>query len=128
MTDHDSGFVVAIVDDDESVLKSLQYLLESADYAPRLFSSGSALLDSGCLTEIDCVISDIDMPEMDGFELLRAIHRARPGLPAILITGYPDRLKRLPPSGESTRRVLTKPFAGAELLAAVREAQRKHHD
>jgi FixJ family two-component response regulator len=128
MTDHDSGFVVAIVDDDESVLKSLEYLLESADYAPRLFTSASALLDSGCLTEIDCVISDIDMPDMDGFELLRAIHAARPGLPAILITGYPDRLKRLPQFGGSHRRVFTKPFAGPELLAAVRDAQREHGD
>ena len=126
--DHHSGFVVAIVDDDESVLKSLEYLLESADYAPRLFTSATALLDSGCLTEIDCVISDIDMPDMDGFELLRAIQKARPGLPAILITGYPDRLKRLPPFGGRNPRFFTKPFAGPELLAAVRDALQDQHD
>ena len=104
MTDHDSGFVVAIVDDDESVLKSLEYLLESADYAPRLFTSGSALLDSGCLTEIDCVISDIDMPTMDGFELSQAVHEARPDLPIVLITGHPEMLDRLPAAGAGHHR------------------------
>jgi FixJ family two-component response regulator len=122
MTDRPSGFVVAVVDDDQGILQSLEYLLESADYAVRLFPSGTELLDSSCLSEIDCLISDIDMPGMDGFELLRLVHAARPGLPIILITGYPDTLKRLPPLGGSNPRSFTKPFHGPELLAAVTDA------
>jgi len=122
MTDHPSGFVVAVVDDDQSILRSLEYLLESADYAVRPFTSGTALLGSGCLPEIDCLISDIDMPGMDGFELLRLIHAIRPGVPAIFITGYPDKLKRLPPLGERNLRFFTKPFDGPELLTAVSDA------
>ena len=101
MTEHTSSFVVAVVDDEHSILQSLEYLLESADYAVRLFTSATALLESGCLPQIDCLISDIDMPGMDGFELLRLVNAARPGLPTILITGYPDRLKRLPPLAEA---------------------------
>jgi FixJ family two-component response regulator len=124
MTDSRSAFVVAVVDDDQSILRSLEYLLESADYAARLFTSARALLDSGCLPEIDCLISDIDMPGMDGFELLRLVHAARPGLPTILITGYPDTLKRLPPLDGSNPRFFTKPFQGPELLAAVGDALR----
>jgi len=124
MTDQPSSSVVAVVDDDQSILRSLEYLLESADYAVRLFASGAELLDSGCLPEIDCLISDIDMPGMDGFELLRLVHAARPGLPTILITGYPDRLKRPPPFGGSNLRFFTKPFQGPELLAAVSDALR----
>ena len=128
MTDHDSGFVVAIVDDDESILTSVGSLLESADYVARLFTSGTALLDSGCLIEIDCVISDVDMPDMDGAGLLRAIHDVRPGLPTIVITGYPDRLKRLPRFAVNNPRCFTKPFAGSELLAAVHDALEPNRD
>jgi len=127
MTDQPSDFVVAVVDDDQSILLSIEYLLESADYTVRVFTSASALLDSGCLTEVDCLISDIDMPGMDGFELLRLVHAVRPGLPAILITGYPDTLKRLPQLGGSNPRIFTKPFQGPQLLAAVHDALRNSH-
>lgn len=124
MTAQLSGFVVAVVDDDQSILRSIEYLLESADYAVRVFSSGAELLDSGCLPDMDCLISDIDMQGMDGFELLRLVHTARPGLPTILITGYPETLKRLPPLGGGKPRFFTKPFPGSELLAAVTDALR----
>jgi FixJ family two-component response regulator len=119
MTVRPPGFVIAVVDDDESILWSVEYLLESADYAVRSFPSAAALLDSGDLQKIDCLISDIDMPGMDGFELLGQIHVARPGLPTIVITGYPDRLKRLPPFDWINPRLFTKPFQTEELLAAV---------
>lgn len=112
------------MDDDQRILQSLESLLESADYAVRLFTSGTALLESACLPEIACLISDIDMPGMDGFELLRRVHAIRPGLPTILITGYPDTLKRLPLLGGTNPRVFTKPFEGRELLAAVGDAIR----
>jgi FixJ family two-component response regulator len=122
MTDQPTARVVAVVDDDPGILRSLEYLLESADYAVRLFASGSQLMDSGCLPQIGCLISDIDMPGMDGFELLRQVHAARPGLPIVLITGYPETLKRLPTLGDSKARCFTKPFQGPELLAAIGES------
>lgn len=122
MSDQPSARVVAVVDDDPGILRSLEYLLESADYAVRLFTSGTQLVDSGVLPRIDCLISDIDMPGMDGFELLRQVHAARPGLPIILITGYPETLKRLPALWDSKPRCFTKPFQGPELLAAIGES------
>lgn len=115
-------FVVAVVDDDQGILQSLEYLLASADYAVRLFASAAALLESGCLAQIDCLISDVDMPGMDGFELVRQVRSARPQLPIILITGYPDRVARLPALGGSKPRLFMKPFQGHELLEAVSEA------
>jgi len=53
-------FTVAVVDDDEGILRSLEHLLESADYGVRLFKSAAALLHSGFLVEIDCLISNIE--------------------------------------------------------------------
>jgi FixJ family two-component response regulator len=124
MTQPARGYLVAVVDDDPSILRSLGYLLESADYRARLFASGAELVEAGCLAEIDCLVSDIDMPGIDGFELLRQVHDARPGLPVVLITGYPETIKRLPAQGAGKPRVFTKPFRGPELLAAISEALR----
>jgi FixJ family two-component response regulator len=125
-TDQPSAFVVAVLDDDQSGLRWLGYLLESKNYAVRLFTSGTALLDSGRLAEIACLISDIDMRGMDGIELLGRIHALHPGLPTILITGYPDRLERLPPLGSIYPGLFTKPFQAEELLAAVRDISLLH--
>ena len=107
------------------ILESLEILLESADYGVRLFSSATALLESGCLAEIDCLISDIGMPVMDGFELVRVVQAARPGLPVILVTGHPDLLNRSPPDRPGHYRLFKKPFDGQELLTAVGDALRR---
>ena len=124
MTDHPPGFTIAVVDDDAGILKSLGDLLESADHAVHLFASGTTLLESGCLIQIDCLISDIDMPVMDGIELIRVAHVARPTLPIIVITGHPHMLNRLPPVCSGYYRLFTKPFNGQELLTAVSDALR----
>lgn len=122
MTVRSSGFVVAVVDDDQSILRSLECLLESADYSVRLFTSATAMLESDCLQEIDCLISDVDMPGTDGFELARLVRATRPSLPIILITGYPDRLTQLPALAGSKPHLFTKPFQGHELLEALNDA------
>ena len=119
MADHPRHSVIAVVDDDPGILESIESLLNSADYEVRLFSSAAALLESGGLPEIDCLISDVAMPLMDGFELARAVRTARPALAVILITGRPDLLRRSPLDGLGEYRVFKKPFDGRELLAAV---------
>ena len=115
-------FVIAVVDDDRSVLESLETLLVSAEYDVRLFPSATALLESGGLREIDCLISDVGMPVIDGFELARTVHSARPQLPVILITGLPDLLKRPPPDVPGHYRLFKKPYNGPELLKTVGDA------
>jgi FixJ family two-component response regulator len=127
MTDHLPGSIIAVVDDDWRTLESLQSLLESADYSVRLFASGTALVDSGCISVIACLISDISMPVMDGFELARVVHAARPGLPIILITARADMLSRLPPVAPGHYRLFKKPFDGEELLTAVSDSVRDSH-
>lgn len=127
MTDHPPGFTIAVVDDDRRILESLTNLLESADYGVRSFASAAALVESDCLAEIDCIISDIDMPMMDGLELLRVVRAGRPELPVLIITGHPEMLNRLPAIGPGHYRSFTKPFDGQELLTAVSDALQNPH-
>ena len=122
MTNQPTGVVIAVVDDDRRILEALEILLESADYAVRSFASATALLASGCLAKVDCLISDIDMPVMDGFEVLRVVRAERPELPIILITGVPDIPDRLPPVGAGNYLLFKKPFDGQELLTAITDA------
>jgi FixJ family two-component response regulator len=119
MTDHPRRSVIAVVDDDPGMLQSIESLLNSTDYEVRLFSTAEALLESGVLPDIDCLISDVAMPVMDGFELARAVQAARPALPVILITGRPDLLRRSALERLASHHVFKKPFDGQELLTAV---------
>ena len=125
MRDHAPSFIVAVVDDDRRILESLQALLESANYVVRVFDSAQAMLESECLSEIDCLISDVGMPVMDGFELARAVLAARPKLPVILISGRSDAIARASESRNDRLPLFRKPFDGSELLAAVAGALQK---
>jgi FixJ family two-component response regulator len=122
MIKHPPPYIVAVVDDDPSLLQSIRILLESEDHLVRLFASAAALLESGCLAASDCVISDITMPVMNGLDLLQAIHASSPGLPVIFVTGHPEMLDGLALDGAQPFRVFTKPFKGQELLKAIRDA------
>ena len=103
------------------MLESLGNLLESAGHDVRLYSAATALYAQGNLSEIDCLISDIGMPDMDGFELQRWANATRPDLPVILITGRPEMRARYAELIRSDR-YFEKPFDGKQLLASVRAA------
>jgi FixJ family two-component response regulator len=109
---------VAIVDDDKRLLESLEDLLESAGHAVRTFSSAQTFLDSPALPEIDCLITDIGMPGMDGFALQRQMQQERPELPVILITGRHE----IASPHAMRNRFFRKPFDGKALLAAIGDA------
>src|SRR5258708_29706743 len=109
--------VVGIVDDDQRMLESLEELLESAGHAVRTFSSAQTLLNSNALLDIVCLITDIGMPDMDGFELQRLMLERRPDLPVILITGRQE-MAELP---QKHHRFFRKPFDGRASLAAIGE-------
>jgi FixJ family two-component response regulator len=114
-------FVIAVVDDDPRVLESLANLLESAGHSVRLFPAAKALLENDAFAEIDCLISDIGMPSMDGLELQRLAQIARPELPVILITGR-DLTDQAIAAIQGSQGFFRKPFNGQDLLAAVGRA------
>ena len=115
--------VVAVVDDDSRVLESLEDLLESAGHTVHLFRSAQALLEDEAFGRIDCLISDIGMPVIDGFDLERLARAARPELPVILITGRLELIKgRQMTAQNENRTFLLKPFSERELLGAIDKA------
>jgi FixJ family two-component response regulator len=114
--------LVAVVDDDPRILESLQDLLESAGYDVVAHASGGTLLAND-VTRIDCLITDIGMPGMDGFELRDQVKRLRPGLPVILVSGRRD-LTDAEQAGQGSAEFFRKPFDGAALLAAIDKALR----
>ncbi len=65
---NDCRRTIALVDDDPRVLESLEELFESSGYVVRAYPSAQALIDAG-LSNVDCLITDIGMPVVDGFEL-----------------------------------------------------------
>jgi FixJ family two-component response regulator len=110
--------VIAVVDDDPRVLESLENLLESAGYVVATFPSGQALLVNG-LFGIDCLITDIGMPGMDGFELLDIVKKARTKLPVFLLTGRHEIGDQHRATGKDISGFFMKPFGGQDLLAAI---------
>ena len=116
--------VIAVVDDDLRVLESLEDLLESAGHSVLLFQSAMALLDDCGLSTIDCLIADIGMPVVDGFELQRLARARRPDLPVILITGRHEIADQQRAIALGNQGFFQKPFNGSALLAAVGEAVR----
>jgi FixJ family two-component response regulator len=116
--------VVAVVDDDLRVLESLEDLLESAGHSVRLFSSATSLLENDNLAEIDCLVSDIGMPVVDGFKLRDLVQAARPELPVILTTGRHEIADEQHEIGQGYQSFFRKPFDGQALLAAITQALR----
>jgi FixJ family two-component response regulator len=114
--------MVAVVDDDLRLLESLGDLLESAGYSVRTFRSAKAFLeDEAALSQADCLITDIGMPVMDGFELERLVKQARAELPVILITGRHEIADQQRAIAQGNR-LFRKPFDGQLLLAAIGQA------
>ena len=114
---------IAVVDDDPRLLESLENLLESAGYRVHLFGSGQMMLDGG-LSHVDCLISDIGMPGMNGFDLHSAVKRARPELPVFLVTGRHEIGDQQRAASSDIAGFFRKPFDGQTLLAALERALR----
>ncbi|ONG45572.1 hypothetical protein BKE38_26350 [Pseudoroseomonas deserti] len=111
------GLRLLVVDDDEAVRRSTVGLAEALGCAVLEAEDGAAalrLLAADSAPPIDALLVDYAMPGMDGATLLRAARALRPGLPALLVTGYAG-----DPGLEALAPVLPKPFRAAELQAAL---------
>ena len=80
---------VYVIDDDEAMRDSLNFLLGAADFDVTLFESAQHFLDS-LPSDFGCVVSDVRMPGIDGIELLKRLKASRSTLPVLIMTGHGD--------------------------------------
>lgn len=82
--------IVAIVDDDEAIRIALRRLVRTIGYDAKTFESGEALLAVFNDALPACVLTDIQMPGMNGLDLANELRRQRPDLPIAVMTAYPS--------------------------------------
>jgi two-component system response regulator FixJ len=81
---------VYVIDDDDAMRDSLDFLLGSADFDVTLFESAQHFLDALPGIEFGCVVSDVRMPGVDGIELLKRLKASRSPFPVLIMTGHGD--------------------------------------
>jgi FixJ family two-component response regulator len=116
--------LVAVVDDDESVRESLPDLLREFGFATRSFSSAEEFLTSDSLVQTGCLILDIAMPGMTGFDLQRELNLRGNSIPIIFISALKDEVVRRRAFQQGAVEFLSKPFSDTALLQALNTAFR----
>jgi two-component system response regulator FixJ len=113
---------VHVIDDDEAVRESIDFLLRSAGLSVRTYDSAASFLDAAPTIAAGCIITDVRMPGLSGIDLLRRLQEMQIGLPVIVITGHGD----VPLAVEAMKcgaiDFLEKPFDDDVLLTSVRSA------
>jgi FixJ family two-component response regulator len=118
----DKGAVVFVIDDAESVRKSLSFLLRSAGYEVETFASAGEFLIRADLDSIGCIILDVRMRGMSGLDLQEHLSRKDYHMPIIFITGHGDIPMSVRAIKEGATDFLTKPFDDTELLSLIEKA------
>ena len=115
--------IIAIVDDDASVRRSLHRLARSAGYAVETFASAREFLEWLPHGQAACLVLDVHMNEMSGFEL-----QERLAVPVLFITSHDDAVTRTRIEKSGATGHLWKPFDEQAVLSAIRRAVRLDHE
>ncbi|MCK9215483.1 MAG: response regulator [Rhodoferax sp.] len=110
---------VYVIDDDEAVRDSLQWLLEGKDYRVRCFDSAESFLSRFDAREVACLIVDIRMGGMTGLELQNRLIESGSPLPLAFITGHGDVPMAVDTMKKGAMDFIQKPFNEAQLLPLV---------
>src|SRR6201989_1363006 len=116
---------VYVIDDDEAVRDSLNFLLDSSGFDVVLFENAQSFLDALPKLALGCVVSDVRMPGIDGIELLKRMKALHSPHPVIIMTGHGD----VPLAVEAMKLgavdFLEKPFEDDRLIAMIETAIRQ---
>ena len=114
--------LIAIVDDEESVRKSLRRLLVASQLDATVYASGQEFLDSLGGRQPDCLVLDLQMPGLTGLEVQRALSGARVRFPTIIITAHDEPETRARCLAAGVVAYLCKPLHDELLLDAIATA------
>lgn len=118
---------IAVVEDDPSMLRSVQRLLNAHGYTTEGYSSAEAYLDRPD-TKIDCLVLDVDLGGMSGIELQRRLRASGSRLPVIFVTALEDAALEAEAARTGCVAYLRKPFPSALLIKALEEASATTRD
>jgi FixJ family two-component response regulator len=116
--------VVSVVDDDESLRRSLGNLFRSVGFTVETFASADEFLRSAQRANTSCLVLDLRMNGMSGFDLLRHLAAGEPRIPVVILTAHGDEETRRRSLEAGAIAFLDKPFHAHALLEAVRGALR----
>lgn len=114
--------IVAVVEDDPSMLKGLQRLLSARGLAPEVFASAEAFLASSARERAACLVLDLQLGGMSGLELQRQLATSGSKLPIIFITAFDNEATRTRAIEAGCLAYLRKPFSAQLLFAAIDKA------
>jgi FixJ family two-component response regulator len=120
--------LISIVDDDRSVVEAMVSLIQSVGYKAKGFRSAEDFLESRQLVNTACLILDVLMPSIGGFELQRLLVARNFRIPIIFITSFDSDDVRLQALQAGAVGFLGKPFSQESLFQAVRSALANQHD
>jgi FixJ family two-component response regulator len=118
----ETGHLIAIVDDDESIREATTNLLKSYSFRAATFSSAEEFLNSSLVEKTKCLLLDLAMPGMSGLELQRRLAADRRRIPIIFITAHDSPEVRAQALREGAVAFLPKPFSEQALLTAIHMA------
>jgi len=110
---------LVLVDDDAGVRKALSRLLVAAGFEVESFADAESYLTSPTARSAACLVLDVRMPVLDGFEVQALLARTRPGLPIVFITGHGDEQLRAQALLAGAVEVLFKPVDETLLLQTL---------
>jgi two-component system, LuxR family, response regulator FixJ len=112
--------VIYVIDDDDAVRQSLEFLLKTAGHTVRSFETAKAFLEILPELRSGCIITDVRMPEITGIDLLRRVKEHHADIPVIVITGHGDISLAVEAMKLGAVDFLEKPFDDDQLLAALK--------
>jgi two-component system response regulator FixJ len=125
-----NDLTIHLVDDEESLRRSLTFLLVSAGFAVRAHGCANAFLELLPLSGRSCLVTDLRMPDVDGIELLHRLRQLSADVPAIVITGQGDVAAAVKAMKAGASDFLEKPLREEALIAAINQAmgqRRQNH-